>query len=286
MRVCSCIAGVSVRDRTSAKWLVIRAREFALDDPAHASLCRGQGSSRHPGSQRRGSAPWSAVRRVGRGPRARPSHRGGMVLAAMPAFGGLDGRARRPASARSGPATVRAVPLATRSSVDMGGWPLSSRPGWGSRPFSDPDHPLTPKGAIGWSESIPGLKQPGRDESGAEGSHNDEGCRRSVEFSHWGVAENEWKDWPSAGRTAGRCVRRCGLRARSRSEPESLGSGSSAARALTTQGCREAERRTRGLAPGRAAAMAGRMHTAVRYSGNASMSRLPTAARWSYGQRA
>jgi hypothetical protein len=54
----------------------------------------------------------------------------------------------------------------------MGEWPLSSRPGWGSRPFSDPDHPLTPKGAIGWSESIPGLKQPGRDESGAEGSHN------------------------------------------------------------------------------------------------------------------
>ncbi len=82
----------------------------------------------------------------------------------------------------------------------------------------------------------------------------DEGCRMSVEFSHRGVAENEWKDWPNAGRTGGRCVRRCGLRARSRSEPESLGSGSSAARALTTQGCREAEWRTRVLAPGRAAA--------------------------------
>jgi hypothetical protein len=48
-----------------------------------------------------------------------------------------------PADAGPGAVMVLAVPLATRSSVDMGGWPLSSRPGWDFRPFSEPDHPPT-----------------------------------------------------------------------------------------------------------------------------------------------
>jgi hypothetical protein len=55
-----------------------------------------------------------------------------------------------------------------RSPVDAGGGPLSSRPGWDLRPFSEPDHPPTPRGAVGWSGSVQGLRQPGRDGSGSE----------------------------------------------------------------------------------------------------------------------
>jgi len=52
------------------------------------------------------------------------------------------------------------------------------------RPFSDPDHPLTPKGAIGWSGSVQGLKQQG-------GTRADERWVILEQMARWGD-ENQW----------------------------------------------------------------------------------------------
>jgi hypothetical protein len=52
--------------------------------------------------------------------------------------------------AGAGPGAVSAVVCVchpfdgTRSSVDTGSGPLSSRPGWHFRPFNEPDHPPAP----------------------------------------------------------------------------------------------------------------------------------------------
>ena len=60
-----------------------------------------------------------------------------------------------------------------------------------SRPFSDPDHPLTPKGAIGWSGSVQGLKQQGRDESGAESAEEIRAWTQRLRRTLWGPGGGE-----------------------------------------------------------------------------------------------
>ena len=68
-----------------------------------------------------------------------------MWLAAIPALRGAQvAVVDEPAGVGSGAVSVVAVPLATRSTVDMGRGPLSSRPGWDFSPFNEPDHPPAP----------------------------------------------------------------------------------------------------------------------------------------------
>ena len=87
---------------------------------------------------------------------------------AVPAPTTVDGAPEAAAGGGSGAVIVLDVPPATRSTVDMDGWPFSSRPGGDFRPLNEPDRPPPPppRGAVGWSDSIQGLQAAGRDENG------------------------------------------------------------------------------------------------------------------------
>ena len=82
-------------------------------------------------------------------------------LAAMPTLVSFSGRGGRPRRRRSGAGRALAIPLAARSTVDTGGWPLSSRPGWilARSPIPTTHSPL--KGRSGGRDRFKGLDQAG-----------------------------------------------------------------------------------------------------------------------------